>query len=80
MGASDLTLLSSRPMSSAKRLIWASRPSSLGSEVTGKEEETHTNVGQGQAGEGAPRTPPNAPRRATACSHQKARSSLVLWP
>lgn len=34
-----LTLFSSRPMSSANRLIWASRPSSLGSAVTGKEED-----------------------------------------
>lgn len=62
MGASDLTLLSSRPISSAKRLIWASRPSSLGSEVTGKEEETHTPMlGRDRLGRGLPGPHPMPP-------------------
>lgn len=38
-GLSGLTLLSSRPISPANLLTWASRPSSLESEVTGEEEQ-----------------------------------------
>lgn len=60
MGAGDLTLLSSRPISSAKRLIWASRPSSLGSEVTGEEEETPM-LGRGSLGRGFPGPHPMPP-------------------
>lgn len=42
---SGLTLLSSRPISSAKRLTWASRPFSLGSPEPGKEQQCDGVVG-----------------------------------
>lgn len=42
---SGLTLLSSRPISSAKRLTWASRPFSLGSPEPGREQQCDGVVG-----------------------------------
>lgn len=43
-----LTLFSSRPISSAKRLIWASSPSSLGSELTRRKDQ-RCSWGEGRA-------------------------------
>lgn len=76
VSAHDLTLFSSRPISSAKRLIWASKPSSLGSEVTRKGTEMLL-VGRARLGAGELPTSPGAktcPQPSPFQSHSEAQA------
>ena len=76
-----LTLLSSLPISSAKRLIWASRPSSFAFSVAAVEKETHRLqwwAGRGLRGE-AGNTQPLQGRQTCSSPQSLSEDSQNSW-